>query len=445
MDIVRFILPILLGLLLLYFLVGQVLVRRLLPQKRRLALMVRDYRRHVRKLRVVHMDLLDDDTLRGLAGLSDRLSSFEQAAAFTEEQTAAEIHHADEEVAKLLPAKLRKRGFVEEYLEIILVALAVAFGFRAVFLQPFKIPTGSMQPTLYGIHFVAIREEPLPGKAVRFLQYLHQSRRYADVTVRSDGFVRAVRPAKSMVPLLFPKTAVRIGSRDYVLPGRPVDAVKCNDKLQTFYDATRRGTAVAIPFQSGEKLARGYLVSGDHVFVNRMAFNFQDPRRGDVTVFRTEGIKLGGRPLNGNYYIKRLVGLPGDEIRIDEENKLYVRRPGEDHFSVVGESLKKNFGRIYSGEGGYHGYVHMNFPGSPCKYLLDADDTFTVPEDSYFMLGDNSRHSLDSRFWGTVPRENLVGRASLVWWPASRRWGPVDIVEPDPAVAERVRSSGRVE
>ena len=58
-----------------------------------------------------------------------------------------------------------------------------------------------------------------------------------------------------------------------------------------------------------------------------------------------------------------------------------------------------------------------------------SGDGFEVPKDSYFMMGDNSKNSLDSRFWGTVPRKNIVGKALFIFWPISRRWGLTDRAE----------------
>ena len=67
-------------------------------------------------------------------------------------------------------------------------------------------------------------------------------------------------------------------------------------------------------------------------------------------------------------------------------------------------------------------------PGdTPCGYYLQTPDAeFVVPKDEYFMLGDNTKYSSDSRIWGTVPRRNIVGKAFLVFWPFSRRWGLAD-------------------
>ena len=66
-----------------------------------------------------------------------------------------------------------------------------------------------------------------------------------------------------------------------------------------------------------------------------------------------------------------------------------------------------------------------------CQYLKNNTDVFTLDDDEYFMLGDNSENSQDSRFWGIVPRQNIVGRANLVYWPFSRRWGFTDNIEPE--------------
>jgi len=62
--------------------------------------------------------------------------------------------------------------------------------------------------------------------------------------------------------------------------------------------------------------------------------------------------------------------------------------------------------------------------------LRSSNEEYTVPQDHYFMLGDNTRFSADSRVWGPVPRQNLIGRPAVIFWPLSRRWGRIDKAAP---------------
>ena len=85
--------------------------------------------------------------------------------------------------------------------------------------------------------------------------------------------------------------------------------------------------------------------------------------------------------------------------------------------------------KIYSSKGGYQG--HSNYlPGDGSNFLRNCDEEFIVRDDHYFMLGDNTRFSADSRVWGDVPRKNLIGRPAVIFWPFSRRWGTVDRLDP---------------
>jgi signal peptidase I len=83
------------------------------------------------------------------------------------------------------------------------------------------------------------------------------------------------------------------------------------------------------------------------------------------------------------------------------------------------------FKRMYSMENGYNGYVIPNTFPAP-KYFPSSASTYTVPPKHVFPLGDNSMSSLDGRFWGSVPQEDVVGRAVFVYWPFSNRFGRVD-------------------
>ncbi len=133
---------------------------------------------------------------------------------------------------------------------------------------------------------------------------------------------------------------------------------------------------------------RPTLIEGDRILVNKFIYRFQDPRRGDVIVFRyPENPRLA--------YIKRLVGLPEEELELDDGNVIIDGEAAEEE--QVG-------GRFYYNRGPFG----------------TADEPIPIPADNYFVLGDNSANSRDSRYWGFVPRENLLGRAFVIYWPPNR-------------------------
>ena len=377
----------------------------------------RTHRKFLGELRAGrHMwdDLLTPDDRRRF----DALIADCAAAGKREDASPAELREARRVAAEAL------RGVrvpdphpgVREFLDLVLVVGAVAFGIRGLFFQPFQIPTGSMQPTLYGIHFQYPENAstPRPEKLPRLFNALLFGQRRAHAVAVNGGLLD---PDSFLGGgLLFDCTRFTVGGAACELPGAPQKV------------AEYTGITPFREYRRGETIADGSLSLGDHLFVERFGLYLREPRRGDVTVFNTDGLEANGRrlsELSGFFYIKRLAGLPGDTLKIDN-GQLLVRPAGEKEFRPVQE-LAEPFRKVYSGRGGYQG--HINGIG---ELHLSPGTEYVVPPDHYFMLGDNSRFSLDSRFFGAVPRRNLVGRAWVVFWPFTRRWGRVDRPGPLP-------------
>lgn len=376
-------------------------------------------------LRHASDDLLDDDRKKEFDALIDDLAH--SPAPHREAMATARGALAKIDLGIRNPA-------IRDILDLLLVVGAVAAGIRGLFLQPFRIPTGSMQPTLYGIHY-QYRDGSWRDEVAPPLQFALFGRRRAELTVTEDG---QLDPESFQMRdgLLNTDTNFRIGGRTYTLPGAPEKVVEYAELTRTDEEL---GTIPDIEklHRRGDKLADGFVAIGDHLFVERCSLYLAPPRRGDVMVFNTENLKVEshGRIVNlselsGYYYIKRLVGLPGDTLKI-ADGMLYIRPAGEAEFRRADE-LDPRFGKIFSKMGGYQGYGN-----EPQAAYLREGDEFTVPERHYFMLGDNTNFSMDSRFFGAVPRRNLVGRALWVFWPFSRRWGIADAKAPLDIPTER--------
>lgn len=161
--------------------------------------------------------------------------------------------------------------------------------------------------------------------------------------------------------------------------------------------------AFKIPTGSMEPTLHGDPKNGDRVLVNKYIYTLKKPQRGDIVVFKTMNIQ-GLDPKKD--YIKRLVGLPGDVIEI-KRGHIYVNKKPltqPDIFKKVYYTNTDIFRRPLGEEG---------------QYGLEGK-AIRVPENHFFVLGDNSPVSRDSRYWGFVPAENLVGKAFLTYWPIPR-------------------------
>ena len=161
--------------------------------------------------------------------------------------------------------------------------------------------------------------------------------------------------------------------------------------------------AFKIPTGSMEPTLHGDPSHGDRVLVNKFIYTFKEPKRGDIVVFQT--VNITGLDYKKDY-IKRLVGLPGDVIEI-KEGHIYINDQMLSQPSI--------FSKIY--------YINTDLRRTPYGHeggfgLMGKK--ITVPKDHYFVLGDNSPVSRDSRYWGFVPKENLIGEAFLTYWPLKR-------------------------
>ncbi len=366
-------------------------------------------------------DILSVENKEILQDLSQQLSALKNSGL-----PAAEQHESLEKMEQTYQRVTGGKTFVMSvrgFLDVLAVALSVAFGIRALFLQPFQIPSGSMQPTLFGIHYVdAAESEPYRTGVCNLFLPLAMSK--AEIKVQEDGMMLAgsspfSRTLADLASDLFRPSGfytrasrVVVGDLFYTLPGQDV-----KNSIYRYLDQDPEGKF----YRKGDTVFSGYLSTGDHLFVERISIHFSELQRGEVFVFNTENIRdIHGNALSGFYYIKRLVGLPGDTLKI-VDRVLYVKPRGEDSFKRLDE-LNPALKKLYAGKGGYHGHLPMG--------LLAYEMEYTVPDGHYFAMGDNSANSLDSRSWGCVPRQNIVGRAWSIFWPVTRRWGFVDRKEP---------------
>jgi signal peptidase I len=140
----------------------------------------------------------------------------------------------------------------------------------------------------------------------------------------------------------------------------------------------------------------------DRLIIDKISYNFRNPERGDIIVFSpTDALKAQNFK---DAFIKRLLGLPGDKVEV-KEGRVYVNdQPLKENY--IEEKPNYNFGPV------------------------------TVPPNQYLVLGDNRNNSYDSHYWGFVPRDHIIGRAVVRFWPLNRV-GELDPIPQYPASLEK--------
>jgi signal peptidase I len=268
--------------------------------------------------------------------------------------------------------------------------------------------------------------------------------------IRKKGRFLAPREAEQAeVRILACEEAIRLGSLHEIRTSRKALRLFFDDNLRSYGKSPLRQNVEAIviavalalairafviqPFKipSGSMLPT--LLVGDHIlinkfvygsrvpFTNKMFFPFSEIDRGDIVVFKLSGDNATDFPMPGKgaFYVKRTVGIAGDEIDISGRDVLINGRavaqvysgnyeyPDQKFFSVADryeQSLSgKNFSVIYKKGTSSTTSGKMSFP-------------LVVPKDRIFVMGDNRDNSYDSRFWGFVPVENVYGKAFMIHW-----------------------------
>lgn len=357
----------------------------------------------------------------------------------------AKVDEASKQIRAVCENSLPKEeplGWLEENVEVMFVAIVIALGLRAYYLQPFRIPTGSMQPTLNGIIGKQLSEEEWSSFPVRMWEKVMRGRSYVKVVNPSDRKLAIIqRPngtyefdcRDTMWMHFFSRGEIRCADGPPIKLPAPISP--CRD--------AGLGRALAIAVQNGGILPKGTVLcegtinSGDLVLVDKFSYHFRKPERGEVFVFNTidiEGIQKRSGPQGaGSHYIKRLVGVPGDTLSVQSPNLL-----------VDGKIAQEpGIQRVIHGKGEYginpHGYGYANPEGLGSngkklpQYISKPGDTLslsTTPRPGmreYAAFGDNTGNSLDSRYWGPVKEFNLVGPALFSLWPITTgHWGFID-------------------
>jgi signal peptidase I len=367
-------------------------------------------RSHVHKLLSHQRDILSPQAIEAIQAAVDNC---QKAVANNADTPALEKQMENLEQAANKWLKPYPNAAWRENVEVLLVALAVAMGIRTFFLQPFKIPTGSMQPTLYGVTSENLVDKPdykIPTGWTRVRQWF-EGASYLHVVAQADGPVETVEhPARILIFNIWQKLVA--GGKtlmiwlppDYGAP--PAGTLEARAGLQSDHS-----------YRKGEDVVKLRVNAGDHLFVDRITYNFRPPKRGEIIVFATQGID--NLPQD-QFYIKRMVAMGGDRVQIGDDRHLIINGKRLDASTPHFENVYSFNPKEPPQESHYSG--HVNFPYL-APYFRDKPEGVMIAPDHYMVMGDNTMNSLDSRAWGDFPATNVIGKSFFVYWPITDRFG----------------------
>ena len=223
-------------------------------------------------------------------------------------------------------AKKTFQDYGREWLDTLVVAISVAMAFRAYFYEPFKIPTGSMQETLWGHHTRANVEQTAWDKfPLSWAKFAFCGEKVVDWKAPVSGTIRCT-------PRNDGHANVNIGTYPKTW------------KLPT--DACRELHGKQV--KRGETLWKGAITTGDFIFVNRWKWNFVKPQNEEVMIFSTTGID---QLPQGTHYIKRMKARPGETYRLEHPVQGYPAEVtmGEGEYFACGDNFNNSFDSRYWG------------------------------------------------------------------------------------------------
>jgi signal peptidase I len=400
-------------------------------------------RKHVRRILNAQRDLLSAPAIENVNQALDDMANLLRSGAKNEalKKEMVKLEAAANKWLKPYP-----HAAWRENIEVLLVALAVAMAIRTFFLQPFKIPTGSMQPTLFGVtsepdftpffqnryweeksaveaeakEQVRLRDTmKIPSGWERVKEWF-AGVSYVHVVAPADGVIESISPISRFLIFNIKQTLVIGGVAQTMW--FPPDYGESDFIHRAGLQVGEGGHS----FHKGDLVANLRVVAGDHLFVNRLTYNFRKPTRGEIIVFQTKGIE--GLPQD-QFYIKRLVVMPGDRVQMGDDRHLVINGQRLDaatpHFAGVYGFDPNDPPQESHFSGHVNGAVAQKFNLYPnlAPLFPDAQTVYTNDSDSYMVMGDNTCNSLDSRAWGSFPAKNVIGKSFFVYWPLTERFG----------------------
>jgi signal peptidase I len=414
------------------------ILRRFFSQPIREAIAMR---KHVLRLYNAQRDLLSPAAIAAVQGKLDELN-----AAIKEGTNTGRIRIKTEELQFAAEKWIKPypNPVWRENVEVLLVAIAVAMGIRTFFLQPFKIPTGSMQPTLYGITSENLMENKsfkIPTGWERIKEWFGGIS-YVHIVAPTDGTLDGVSSMRKFLIFNIRQT-ISIGGVSQTIWFPPDFGESPTDMNGNTIDPLlyRARLEVGRFYHKGDDVVKLKVCTGDHLFVDRLTYNFRKPERGEIVVFETAGIPAARRenPPYWNippdqFYIKRLMGLGGETISLKQDYVVANTPLGDipvGHLVANGVPLSAStphFENLYTFYGAKQGtnvlpFIENEYYGHAMIQALEPGREVQIGPHNAFMMGDNTMNSLDSRYWGDIPSSSIIGKSFFVYWPLTKRFG----------------------
>ncbi len=359
---------------------------------------------HARHIRHMHEDIGDPQLIAELKQAEAAGKQARKSGDLAQMDRAGDALY--ELCAKVAPPRPQHK--IRENVEVLFVAIAAAMGIRAYFFQPFKIPTGSMQPTLYGITLRAVEQGEATALPVRLAKFFWKGEVFLKENTVFDRMAKFITVGKGYTSIAKADGTIRMHNarmpeyRDNFDGGQTI-TIFIGDTPHRISRQVAGLCRYGEYIRKGESIFRGVAKAGDYILVNRMKYNFFPPKRGDIVVFDAKDVARDA------YYIKRMVGLPGESISLAPP---YLLVNGE-------KATDPRFEKLFHNDE-YSGYVFGAQGAGLDPLIAKAEDSIQLKNDQYLFFGDNTHNSLDGRYFGGVDRDRILGSAFFVGLPFDR-------------------------